>query len=351
MTPRRRRFLKRQHHLKGRASKALKRARKCKRQNRVGVGTLLVPKVASEQRVRNYDRKRVGVRFPSDFSLLDHPEATITFFRHLRKLILEQPHRAVAMDHSSIANLSPEAGLVLIAELYRADFYAPRCQKFGNPASAPLVGEIFQKIGYWQHFGINYNGPERSGRQFILQKTGRRTSGSLVKSVIAHLSEVAAFSPAEKQRLYEAFIECMDNVMNHAYPHRIRTPPVLIGQWWLLAYRDSTTKEVWLCFLDQGEGIPGTIRTRIKDLLPLFRPDDSALIVKAVTEGSFSKHDSPTRGNGLPTLRAFVDEAQDGELRIMSNYAYCVFAHGKKPETKMLTQSFDGTLVVWRIRR
>jgi anti-sigma regulatory factor (Ser/Thr protein kinase) len=350
----RKRKLKRVLFLSTRNKKACRAARRFKRRLSWPPPRLAPVKITRKQKRRpsDYDRTPTQVKFPAKFDLIDNTKEIVSFFSSLRDAILVKARRKVAIDHQTIEQVSPATGIVLIAELFRADAYAPKCTKVGNLPKNSEVAELLEKIGYWKYFGVQFTGKSSSNRQFMIHKTGNRTTPTVVVDMIVHFRDAVRFTTQEEKRLYVALIECLDNVMNHAYPYERRyEPPCLRHQWWVLAYRDAETHEACVCFYDQGVGIPETMRRRAKEQLVLFNETDGELVIKAVIEGYYSRHMGTTRGTGLPSLKQFTDEANSGELIIVSHGVMCTFPHGEKPTYKVLDEPFCGTLIQWRICR
>lgn len=311
-------------------------------------------KVTSKQKRKrkDYRQSNLTIVFPAQFDLVQNPVEGVRFFDELRDAILNKPSRRININHETIQQVSPASGIVLIAELFRAHAYAPRCIKKGNLPRNPEVAELFEKIGYWKYFGVQYRGKTQSNRQFMIHKTGNKTIPTLVMEMILHFREAVRFTTSEEKSLYVALIECLDNVMNHAYPYRkVYRPPCLRHQWWVLAYRDSLTHEVCVCFYDQGVGIPQTIRRRADAQLLLIEDSDGDLVIKAVVEGHYSRHLRTTRGTGLPSLKYFIDEAKSGELVIVTDSVMCTFPHSGQPLSLVLPKPFPGTLIQWRMQR
>lgn len=348
------RVFKRKTFLDTRRNKRLRYLKRSRRRKSSPPARTTPVKVTRKQkrRPKDYDQTEVAIQIPPRFDLVENTEVSVSFLDQLRKAILIKPCRKVSLDHQPMLQVSPAAGIVLIAELFRADNYAPKCRKISKLPKNPEVAELLEKIGYWQYFGVKYTGKQSSNRQFMIHKTGNRITPRLVMEMIIHFRDAVKFTPREEKRLYVALIECLDNVMNHAYPYKRRyDPPCLRHQWWVLAYRDAETHEVCVCFYDQGVGIPETMRHRAQDQLVLFSETDGELVIKAVVEGYYSRHLGATRGTGLPSLKQFIDEANSGELIIVSRNVMCTFPHGGKPTYKDLSESFCGTLIQWRICR
>ena len=298
--------------------------------------------------LRPYQKLRT--RFPAKLDLIGNTKESVEFFSALKAKILYDPADEVVIDHGLAKSISPDAALVLIAELMRANKINPGCRLAGAIANNPHVDGLLGEIGYFDYFtGASWQKATNHTKLFLHHKCGNRTQGIVVKELIEHFAPVLNLSSIERKTLYIAIVECMENVLLHAYPRR-HSEPHLINQWWSLGYRDSSTHEVSFCFFDQGIGIPNTIRTRFKDRLPLLSPKDNDLILRAVMEGHYSRTKLQTRGKGLPALKAFIDHASSGEVVIITENSKCTFAKGVAPSSETLPYKFGGTLISWTLR-
>jgi anti-sigma regulatory factor (Ser/Thr protein kinase) len=294
-------------------------------------------------------RTSYQLSFPSILDFDENFDETLNFFSQLVKLILKIKPKSIRIDHSALQKISPAAALVLIAQIVRGSNLLPRCKWRGNEATNQEVRDLLGEVGYWGYFkGKTWVKTKTQTRQYLRHKTGNHTVGVVVKELVQHFLPEIRVAEENKKTLYPAIIECMDNVMKHAYPISEKGT-YHFNRWWLLGFRDLQTHEVFLCFYDQGLGIPKTIRVRLKDQFGPLSPPDSALIVKAVVEGHYSSTKDPTRGRGLPTLKRFIDAAKSGELTIVSHRSRCVFSKGPTEEENFDTK-FDGTLIIWRLQ-
>lgn len=294
-------------------------------------------------------RHSFQITFPQSLDFGDALEDTLEFFRHLRVMIGGGRHRVVRIDHSALQKITPGAALVLIAELIKLATLNPGCRLRGNMATNPEVRELLGQVGYWEYFaGFEWKSEANNSKVFLKHRFGNRTSGKTVNELIGHFLPEAKLSGEARKALYTAIVECMDNVMKHAYPIEEMSSHFYC-QWWLLGYRDSKTHEISFCFFDQGLGIAKTIRTRLKDRLGPLSADDSALIVKAVVDGHYSSTKDPTRGRGLPTLKRFVDQAEAGELMIVSRQSRCIFWKNNCKEVDFRVK-LGGTLIAWTLQ-
>lgn len=354
--PRRRvpRHLKALRHSRSVARRNARQRLKARRRPQAAADTSRRHRLARQAITRQAARGATTLPVPENLSLTAASEESIRFLAQLRQVCCEKPVARVFIDHSQVRSVTPEAGLVLIAEFTRAHAYAPTCVKECNrptdPDSAALLGEI----GYWRYVpGLDqdtWSTPGKSKR-FFKHITDARTTGSVVKELISHFGPAAHFEQEESKALYKAIIECMENTAGHAYPERRTGQRYLYGKWWLLGGCDDESGEIFFVFYDQGLGIPGTIRARLRDKVPFLARTDEDLIVKAVVEGRFSRHKTQNRGRGLPQLKAFIDASAQGQLVIVSNQSRCIFRKGQGPTTERLPVSLPGTLVVWNLQR
>jgi len=251
--------------------------------------------------------------------------------------------------------MTPETSLVLMAEMFRAHRLYGECEKLCTLPDDPHIRDLLGEVGYYDYFPETkkvWEPPKGVQRHFFSHQKGTFLDPTVVKSLLLHFETVSSLGAEMNSALYEALVEGMNNVLEHAYPHTIgRTAQY--RYWWMLGYVDTGTCEMSFSFFDQGVGIPKTIRTRFKDspwLGPLA-PADSQLVQRAVIEGGYSSTKMPSKGRGLPTLKRFIDAATDGELSIISDKTFCVFHTGRKAVRADHKNSLPGTLITWNIRR
>ncbi len=306
-------------------------------------------KIRPESRRSGPPATNFQLSFPPTLDFDINFDETIMFFAAFRRLIFKIKPHSIRINHSALVKISPAAALVLIAEIVRGSKILPRCKWRGTDIKNQEVRELLGEVGYWDYFkGINWRKTPGNSRQYIQHRTGNHTIGTVAKELVQHYMPELKVAEESKKALYPAIIECMDNVMKHAYPLADKGK-YHFNRWWLLGFRDPQTHEVFFCFFDQGYGIPKTIRVRVKDKLGPLSQSDSELIVKAVVEGHYSSTKDPTRGRGLPTLKRFIDAAKAGELMIVSHKSRCIFSKAGTTEYNYETR-FDGTLIIWRLQ-
>ena len=281
---------------------------------------------------------------PEKLNLITDYEVSVAFFAEVRRVLSDKRIRSVNLDHRQQKEIAPEAALLLIAELFRSHERDPKKSKKCTCPTDPVVCWVLHEVGYFNYFpGLKYQvATQRRG--YLRHHHGRRTNGKTVKALIEHFEKRVTFEPLGRQTLYNALIESMNNVAEHAYVRR-RGNRFDYGEWWLLGYFDDDAHEISFSFYDQGLGIPKTIRARLRHQLR----SGAALIREAVEHG-ISRTKLNTRGRGLPSLKKFVDAAVEGTLVISSLESQCVFHKGKTPLEQTWNIALPGTLITWNIR-
>lgn len=239
--------------------------------------------------------------------------------------------------------------------MYRSVALYRDCRKVAALPDDPHVRDLLGEVGYYDYFRQGdelWSPAEKKSGHFLAHQKGTRLEPRVVKSLMQHFASAATLEKELSSALYEALIECMNNVLEHAYPpHAPHAQRYRL--WWILSYVDPKAQKISFCFFDQGVGIPGTIRTRFRDqpwLGPLKRTD-SELVQMAVIRGGYSSTKLPSKGRGLPTLKRFIDTSTDGELSIVSHKSICTFNTGREPVRSDEKITLPGTLIAWNIRR
>jgi hypothetical protein len=302
-----------------------------------------------------YVLPETSVTVPAGLDFGECAIETLQFFRHLRGAISQHGRKAIFVDHSELQRLSPEAGLVLVAEMYRSCHLFRESRKVCSLPDDPRIRDLLGEVGYYNYFrrAEQLWSPSVQNRgHFLAHQKGTKLEPRVVKSLMQHFASAATLESDMSSALYAALIECMNNVLEHAYP--AAAPHAADYRlWWILSYVDPRTRKISFCFFDQGVGIPSTIRTRLRDapwLGPLAR-SDSELVQTAVIRGGYSSTKLISKGRGLPTLKRFIDNAPDGELSIVTHKSICTFHTNQRPSRADGKISLPGTLIAWNIRQ
>jgi hypothetical protein len=303
--------------------------------------------------IRGFNRpyQKFRTKFPAALDFLRNTNETLQFFNAFKQKTLLDPADEVLVDLSELKSISPDAALVLIAEATRSASFG--CKLKGNRAIVPMVDQLLWDIGYYKYYGVHHGvAPRIADKVFLVHQTGSKTDGQVAKSLIEKFIPVASLKESEVKALYDALVECMANVLQHAYPKKEMNENHLPNRWWLLGTVSPKSHEISFCFYDQGVSIPKTIRTRWQHALPvvsLLSKSDNELLIEAATTGLSSTKEE-TRGKGLPSLTALIDEHKTGQMVIVTHKSKCIFETNAKPAAEHLDDELGGTLIIWTLR-
>jgi len=286
------------------------------------------------------------LEFPETLSFEEKNQETRLFFHKLDEMIREHKH-GLMIKHAGLQNLSPAAALVLIAEMYRLHREFPKHPKHCHLPEDSQVFDLLGHLGYFNYFPVSRWSSTNNdlSRFYLLHRRGERVDPGAVKALLIHFEDEQILNIPERQALYAALVEYMQNVVDHAYPDSSK-----YCQWWLIGYRDSITHEISFCFYDQGVGIPETIRARLQGKILYLSRSDSELVRKAVESSNDLRTGDKNRGQGLPTLKRFVDSAGNTSLEIDSAATRCTFNPTQTTNSDTGIR-FRGTLISWGLTR
>ncbi len=307
-----------------------------------------------DQVLREARRGCVTVLAPEVLDLTNDTSKTVEFIDRLVDRFTDASISKLIVDMRPVRRLSTESAIVLLARIGHAATTFRRTRRFYFAPRDPVVNEVLLKTGFYDHFPKfqkRFQQLDCLRKTFFHYRTGQLVDPEIIGRLVEQFGDVMHWPPARTRGLYNALIECLTNVLGHAYPESsINHEGWAKNRWWIAGQWDSRTGEIWFCCFDLGVGIPKTIRVRWRDQPWLLGPTDEELIVKGVVEGAFSRLRKVTRGKGLPTLRRFVEDANDGELLIVSDRSRCQFPHNGKPSVSSLATPLEGTLIVWALK-
>lgn len=226
----------------------------------------------------------------------------------IRESVLPNKFKRVVLDFASLASISPEAALIMLAEIQRCRLYcARRSQLTGTYPRDHQVSRLLDEIGFFEALGIKppVLPVELNTRRYVKVERHNRTLAKVVDNLLDCFSEEISFPPEDRRRLQVALVECMDNVFEHAYAVS-SDEPYLFREWWMIGYSDHKERSISFTFYDQGAGIAATIKkkqkSRVRRLLQSW--SDGEWLERAIRK-PISRHASARRGHGLSKLKKF----------------------------------------------
>ncbi|MCY1305540.1 hypothetical protein D9M70_553500 [compost metagenome] len=169
----------------------------------------------------------------------------------------------------------------------------------------------------------------------------------------------------------DAVSETINNVGLHAYPGR----PSEEKRWWVMC--NTFGRKLYLAIYDCGVGIPKTVveqpwffpllkfadpdkykqfteefpeleSSGYQIFVPKHIPDERLIYYSMQNDVSGTKQEK--HGQGSKSIKALVNDTEDGLLWVFSNHGLYTFsAEDQKPGEARLKKKFPGTLVQWNI--
>jgi len=289
-------------------------------------------------------RKRITIKAPSNFSIVNNTNEMLSFFNNYYHYVLED--KRIFFDMSGVSEMTEDAILYMLSRFDYSERILGHRYVSGNVPPNLKCQELLMESGFYNH--VHYGGSMKapSGKVFSI-KTKQLVYGETAKEVIEFAKNYLNTNDGNPLKgIYPILIECMANTRNHAYD-RLTNP---ISRWWLIAMYNEKDISVHFTFLDNGFGIPRTIRKKpFEKLADIFKGlKDSELITSAL-EGEFRTSTGyKWRGKGLPKIRSYVVNGEIKNMKIISNTGY-VICEEDDMKTQELENRFYGTLLSWDI--
>ena len=314
-------------------------------------------------------RKSVEIIAPSVFSLARNYDETVRCLHRLKEAALLPPpaniRRVVAIDLSTINELSAASALVLAAEIDRwkrvknVPLRPSNTRKWSSHVKRLLV-----EIGFFDLLEVAApalpEGPLQNRDVTILPLvTGNTLDKQKLAQIEIHLREVASAFKQDPS-IYMALTEAAYNSIRHGYPKDYDFKyPTFMGQWWATGSWSPARSEVNLIIYDQGVGIADTLPTwdhweALTNWLSSRHPmiskvlKEHANMIEAALEVSRTSLTSG-HGQGLNDVISPVDQLGCGQVRILSGKGQVLYECGGKCSKIERSQHLGGTLIEWTI--
>ncbi len=269
---------------------------------------------------------------PEIFSLLNNFNETMDF---LKKLDDNSWHgRSIKIDLKSVKYLTPDTILCIIAFLYNSETHNKNVNIKGNAPLDPYCRQVFLDSGFYKYVNSSYN--HNDSEEILSIRSDELVDPEEAGSVVKFVRDKLNIKRNQMTKaVYTTIMEAMNNVREHAYTGRKNK------RWWLMALPEKSCDIIHFALLDNGRGIPTTIKKKIPEY---FFSSDSELIRSTVLEKNRSETRLIYRGLGLPSMKSLVDKKMIKNLNIISkNGLYCV----DSDNAVNLNYDFNGTLICW----
>jgi len=279
---------------------------------------------------------RTIVIAPEYFSIINNMKE---FEEFINKVDIPAWHgKDVYIDLSEVKKITPDGLLIMIAYLNRYNSCIPAPHVGGNCPTEEYCHHVFLESGFYKYVNSNYK--HKNSNNVLSVRSDELIRSDEAGAVIEFVRNRLNIKDKVLTRsVYTTIMEAMNNVKEHAYEGRKN-----FG-WWLMALPEKDEDIIHFAIIDNGKGIPGTIRKklRLSEILP-FMENDGKLIQATVIEQNRSSTKLPYRGLGLPKLKKLVDNKKIRNLNIISRKGGYLMDEDKPYN---LNGEYFGTMLSW----
>ncbi|MCM1363701.1 MAG: hypothetical protein NC215_01825 [Ruminococcus sp.] len=296
----------------------------------------------------NSKTRQYEFRAPLDFSIIDNPEETISFFNDIISFIVDKRNfgKSLFIDISNVSTLSIDALMYLLAVVNNLNSNFQNKYTFsGNAPSNYEVRKLFSESGFYQFVKYQGTDPLIKNENTLQIVSGEDCDIVIAKRLSDFVCEKANVNKRACSFLYNMVIELMSNTHRHAYP---LDTTVLHSRWYCFAKYDGNQK-ISFSFMDTGAGIPATVKKNFAEKIDILRLKGEYTYVVSALKGDFrTSTKKDYRGKGLPKICEFAQEKKIENLHIITNRANVV-VYEDSCQSKDVSFPLRGTLYYWQI--
>ena len=289
------------------------------------------------------------------------------FYTALRQIIEVPDTAKIILDFSRLKEIKISAVVILYAHLEGLLHANRRARVLWRKPEDSGVSSALAALGLWALLGESYKSQPGALRICSVSHREKELGNPKpLREAITYAKDAIASSASgeqidENDVTFGAISESFTNVWQHAYKdplaprHKTIHASFKVKKWWIAVQRIDD--QLFMAVYDVGVGIPASTRKK-KWYTSLAGELTSVLTgmsqdcrdIKTAMAYGVSRFKEQGRGNGLPTMKKFVEINPDGILHIMSGkgiYQYRSRNNSEKLEN--IESTFPGALIQWNI--
>lgn len=288
------------------------------------------------------------INSPENLSILQNTTQVLHFFKNLERSLNRSLN--IFIDMSKIKIISEDAILYLISRLNYFKVKYPGYSIQGNLPEHENCRNLVLNSRFLNYVETQIKSTPDLNEIYPI-KDGIKADPDTVTEILSFVNKHVPLTELNYAKLYGPILECLANTKNHAYKYSAE-----YNRWWITAIPDKSNDKVHFTVLDNGLGIPKTVRKKISErvykmgeyLKIRSSMVDNDLIISALMGDYRTKTGKEERGTGLPSIYEMTECQQAENLTIISNSAYILTGRNKTIlDTKKLKSEFEGTLLSW----
>jgi len=300
-------------------------------------------RVLNENEARHIQHSHI---LPVNLSIIENPEEVITSFNEMESVISQG--YPIYIDMKDVNRLSIESIMYMLSLMKNLKTRKVPFHIRGNvPATADNF-HLLKNSGFFTFVGNNALVLRSNGETFSIHESAS-VEGDTVKNICQFIMQKMNIPQKSMYALYDMIIELMTNTVEHAYENGMN----IVSHWYIYIDYDELKKEFHFAFLDNGLGIPTTVKKTSWEKFQKWVADKGILIygqvdlIEASLLGAFrTRTQEENRGKGMPGIYEFLKKKKVNNLVIVSNNGY--YSETKKID---MNATMRGTLYYWTMRK
>lgn len=297
---------------------------------------------------------------PDIFSIVSNPDTTITFLNKVIRSVegvrnLQRQHRnnyirTFLIDMSNTKYISSDALMFLLTIIQntRGKKILP-IDWIGNFPKEPDVREFLKQSGYLNYMKTsaeniiqvddNIQIKSGTGYNYIENDQNKDIRQEIIDFSCQKLNK----DKKDINYLMTMLTEMITNIIDHAYQKQ----GLFKHQWYIFV--DNNIDKITYTFMDNGLGIPTTIRKSIiEKIIETINAEAEYKYIETALSGVHKRSETGKRerGNGLPSIYEQYLNKKIENFVIISNKAY--YSENKKYDLK---EGLNGTVFYWEIKK
>lgn len=295
---------------------------------------------------------------PRIFSIIKNPEETISFLNHIIKCVEGVRNlfrsknsnfiRLYYIDMKSTEVVTSDALMYLLTIIgsTRGEKILPVSWK-GNLPDNLDVRNYVKKSGYLKYMSTSSENIIETDDNIQIKHGESYTYGEnstdIRQEIIDFTCSKLNTDKIRVNYLMTMLTEMITNISDHAY----QKEGLFKHEWYIFV--NNGIDKITYTFMDNGLGIPTTIRKSIKEhIIEFFNAETEYKYIETAVNGVEKRSETGLieRGNGLPEIYDQFVSPNIENFAIISNKAY----YGEK-EKRDMNEELKGTIFYWEIKK
>lgn len=311
-----------------------------------------------KNRLKNNQKPTKTFLVPKVFSIIKNPEETINFLNHIIKCVESIRYlyhnknvnfvRLYFIDMKNTEMITSDALMYLLTIISstRGIKLLPVSWK-GNLPENSEVRNYVKKSGYLKYMNTSADNIIETDDNVQIKHGVGYTYGENSRDIRQEIIDFTC-DKLNKNKIKVNFLmtmltEMITNISDHAY----QKDELFKHEWYIFV--NNVEDKITYTFMDNGLGIPTTIRKSIKEhIIEFFNAETEYKYIEAAVSGVEKRSETGLieRGNGLPEIYDQFLAHNIENFVIISNKAF----FGEK-EKRDMNEELKGTIFYWEIKK